>query len=115
MKSQHHPWSHAGEYIVDSFGGSLLLLVYPPPPSTDGGGAQNKPVLSLNETDLVHISDTHGVSFDGIDIAYGKGWGAVFENCEGCSISNAFVGNTVPNPCRTLLLSCTPLLLSRML
>ena len=52
------------------------------------------PVLSLNQTDLVHVSSTHGVSFDGVDIVYGKGWGAVFENCEGCGISNAFVGNT---------------------
>ena len=72
-------------------GGSLLLLVYPPaeaavPSALDGG-----PTLSMSVGPVLHVHDAHDVSFSGIDIEYGRGWGAVFDDCEGCAITDCRV------------------------
>ena len=84
----------AGEYIIGEFQGSLLLLVYPP--SSDAGGAIEDShgfVLSMEDAPVLHVHDTAGVSFAGIDIEYGRSWGAVIDNCNGCEISNCRIAN----------------------
>ena len=81
-----------GEYVIAELGGSLLLLVYPPAeaaiPSALGEGG---PTLSMSVGPVLHVHDAHDVSFSGIDIEYGRGWGAVFDDCEGCAITDCRV------------------------
>lgn len=81
-----------GEYVIGEFGGSLLLLVHPPTggiAATPGSG----PMLSMSAGPVLHVHDTKDVTFAGIDIEYGRGYGAVFDNCEGCGVSDCRVRN----------------------
>ena len=97
----HHGWFRVynaaseldapGEYTTGMFGGSLLLLVYPPPAAGKGGDGA---VMSMSAGPLVSVTNTSGVSFRGLEIMYGRSWGAVFENCDGCGIADGVVANT---------------------
>jgi hypothetical protein len=93
----------AGEYVIGEFDGAMLLLVYPPSEPAaatatrrdehgEAAGAAG-PVLSMADAPVLHVHDTSNVSFSGIDIEYGRGWGAVVDGCEGCSISDCRVRN----------------------
>jgi hypothetical protein len=91
---------HEGEYIIDSFGESLLLLVIPPAavslPNAVGrplGAELPDLVLSMSTMAVLHVHDTHDVHFRGIDVLYGRAWGAVFDDCDDCGLSNALVAN----------------------
>ena len=98
----------AGEYVIGEFDGAMLLLVYPPSEpaaatatrrdehgeAAGAAGAEAAgPVLSMADAPVLHVHDTSNVSFSGIDIEYGRGWGAVVDGCEGCSISDCRVRN----------------------
>ena len=83
-----------GEYVIGDFGGSLLLLVYPPANGSSGSEeATASPTLSMVAGPVLHVHDAEGVTFAGIDIEYGKGWGAVFHNCTRCGVSDCRVRN----------------------
>ena len=41
----------------------------------------------------VHVANASNVHFVGLNMEYGRGWGAVFDNCNGCSIKNATLRN----------------------
>jgi hypothetical protein len=82
----------AGEYIIAHLQGSLLLLVYPPD-SALGQRVGHGPVLSMAQAPVLHVHDTAGVSFSGIDIEYGRSWGAVIDNCSDCQISDCRIAN----------------------
>jgi hypothetical protein len=81
----------------------LQLLVYPPAGSMfdnlgdyargggggnddgdDDGGNDDGPMLSTNSDAVVHAINTSSIHFKGIDIQYGRAWGAVFSNCINC-------------------------------
>lgn len=83
-----------GEYIIDVFDGDLLLLVYPPVssevPSRDSA---QPPTLSMAEGPVLHIHDTSDVTFAGINIEFGRAWGAVFDRCDRCGLSDCVCRN----------------------
>ena len=76
-----------GEYVIDEFGGSLLLVLMPP---DDDDGEM---VLSLSATPVLHAANTHGVRCVGIDFAYSRGWGTVFDDCVDCAIFDSRLTN----------------------